>query len=556
MDPFLFYTASHPSQWKDIILIHQQFKELDQDRWVKEPGEFPHPWKKAYSRETIWDEERFGNIWGAVQVEPLVHPILMPRIAELTNWEPEDLWSLVWWNASMKNGLLVQRGPLDDEPSGSLVIRELLKMAQPDPELVEMGLKPEDLLIDTLPVPPMRRRRSLVLEEGLTTPEGMYQYLHLLLQKLHQYREYQKVREGKDDIWVRRMGEAYLRRQQEWFEKILISCEEKPQTRWEIEQKWDLSSERGQRHSLFENDQPDVPDLITPDMVVDDTIPASPNLYARQSKVPLAIVTLDKAKIWVQYTDHGLIYDLELNKFGTPIATRGDLVGMTGNPKRLGYSYVEHICILDHEQGKWIGQYKGLEMAYMEELGPEKAYLVDLERQQAIRLEEVIDYPLPSVRSRNGKYIWVEDKEALGGIYEARSGWLIFSPGFYGSGEEPPFLTREGELQTLSPAAWSIVEETLEEAVAEYRELEIEQSFQHNALGRRNGDWWLFFTNALWINDQAIWRTDMAITAAAFGPDCNTLYLANSRELIQLTLDPEGKVSHQHRLNMQENLSK
>ncbi len=551
MDPFLFYTARQPSQWKDIALIQKQFRSLPADQWVEVPGDYPNPWEKGRQRLSIWDEERFGQNWGALDIEPMVHPVMMHKIAKLTGRTEEDLWALVWWEVSFKKGKLINRDPLDDEPSGCRVILDLLKKVKPTAEMIELGLDATDLLLDTLPIPPLNRRKSLRLRDGVEAQPGMIQYLHLLIQKLHQFREYKKHRTGKKDIWVRRMEEAFLRRQQEWFVKIMIAVKsQRTPSRWEVEEEWELEYARGEGPSIFYPALPDVPDLITPDMVVDDSPPASPDLYLKQRNIPLAICVLEENKLWLQFADHGFVYDLTKLESRKAIPTKGNLIGMAKKGRHLAYSYVEHICLLNLEREEWTDQYKGLQLIYMEELGAEKAYLVNLGRHQVLRLEEVVDFPMPAVRTREGDFIWVEDKEALGGIYDTEKGWLVFSPGIFEMGEFPPLLTNSGELQNLSPAAWSIVEETLEESTAEYRSLEMQHTFQHNAFGRRDGDWWLFFINALLVNNRPVWRTDMAITAAAFGPACKTLYLANSDILVQITLGPKGSIINRKELKL------
>lgn len=553
MDPLLFYSASDSSQWREIALIQTEFKAYPLERQVQEVGEYPHPWKTDYTANTLWDEKLLGESWAALATEPMIHPLVMPKISQLLNLLEDDLWALAWWKVSKRKKKLVHRDPLDKEPSGIHVIQKLLAKATADGELIQAGLTPLDLVTNAIPIPPLKLRLKENLASGVTIQPGMFQYLHLMVQKLTLFRDYRKEQAGKKNVWDKREEEAHLCRQQEWFEKILLLNEvgSTLTSRWNIEEEWEIASAGGSVSSGFDPQQPEAPDLITPDMVVDDWEIDSPELYAKQSRVPLALSVLDEGRLWMQFQDKGRVMDLKTGKMSNEFSTKGELIGWAGKTDWLGYKYVEHICLLDLGAEKWKDAYKGLRFAFVEELGNERPYLVDISRQQAIQLEEILDYPMPPLRSGDGKFVWAEDKEAHGGIYDTETGWLIFSPGYFDSDLTPRLLTKAGELQALSDAAWDIVEETLEEAADKYRNLEIPLEYQQNSFGRREGSWWFFFMNTLWINDQPIWRTDQPITAAAFGKDCKCLYLANSQELTLLDLDEQGVMTEINSISLQ-----
>lgn len=544
MELSLFFTATQPDQWLEVVKAHQALKTLGPMQWVILAGEIPNPWRETPLAGTLWDSTRFQNDWGVLKTGPLIHPLLVPLIAsQLGNWQEEDVWAVTRWKARLRDGRLIPKEFMDQGTSGVVLLKELLDRTEPSQELAALGLHPSDLVFDHIPVHPIALRMAQELEPGVYTQRGDLQYLHQLIEVSQMLTNNETHNaSSKEEQWYEGVREFLFRKQQELFEKILLFHQVYPQpNRWEVEHEWLLSAPLEKDDVLMNFEEVELPDIITPDMVEEDWEEnGSINQWYQKREVPIAVLPLDNGKVWVQYVDQGKILNLNTQEWSSEAPTKGELIGFVGIPKVLGFKIYEQICLYNWELEKWVSNSKGIQLCYMEELSPEKAFLVNMSRHQVVKLEEVYDYPLSAVRSRDGKYIWVEDKNAAGGIYHVDSGWHLFNPGHLDANIYPPLLTRSGTVQPLSMPAQEVMEETLIEATEEYRKLELEYDPQQDALGRRNEQWWLFFLNTLWIDGKPIWRIDIPITAAAFDDECQQLYLANKSELLLLSLDDEG----------------
>jgi hypothetical protein len=78
--------------------------------------------------------------------------------------------------------------------------------------------------------------------------------------------------------------------------------------------------------------------------------------------------------------------------------------------------------------------------------GHEESYLVDPRRGLYRRLFEVADYPALEAISPDGRFVWVEDKERSGGVYEVERGVRVLVPEALAIGS-PPLLERDGRLE-------------------------------------------------------------------------------------------------------------
>ena len=451
--------------------------------------------------------------------------------------EVKDVLDLLWWRTTLKGGQFQERNSLDDSPSGAPLLLELLK----DQVDLALGVDIEDMVVTHLPIPPLTDRQGIQVHEGISRRPGMDIYLSLMQANQFLLRNSGEVYSDLDTIWAQRMEEVTHQRLQDWFEKLWYSCH--PETggsRWEAERQAIILRFQENSELLPDVYDPDPPDMITPEMVQETWMEDASDKFALQRVIPLAILEVQDQLLWLQYVDRGELRDPGNGRIVYTLDTKGELIGLAGEDHLLAFHFLEQVLVFDLQSRSWREHYGGMELVYMEELTPEKAYLVDIGRQQTLRCEEVIDYPMPPIRTRDGRFIWIEDKEASGGIYDTRSGWIIFNPGDLDSIESMYFLDREGKMQELSEAAWDILEETLSDKIETYRQAEIEANFQQNALGLKDGKWWSFLGNALWINGDAIWRTDMPVTAAAFNGDTTRLYLANKDEMILITLNPDG----------------
>ena len=539
MDLWRFYTANSPSDWEEIIRIHAHLRGMGEDRKIDIPGELPHPWEEHQSTGTIWDSRQLVDEWGYMPIAPTLHPLLIAKVVQVLGMEEEDLLDLLWWRTSYQEGELVARNSLDGSPSGAPQILDLLtKRAS------VLEIEVEDFVMTRLPVPPLSERNSIPIEEGVQRRPGLEIYLNLIQGSQLLLRNSDQVFEDMDTVWIKRTEKITHQRLQDWFEKLWYSCHAQTGlTRWEAESQAIMMRDDRDPELASEIYAPYPPDMITPEMVQETWEEEDYENYLLLQAIPLAILEVTEQQLWLQYIDRGELIDLSTFEVAFSLPTKGELIGLSGGDYLLAFRFLEHVLVYDLNAQKWLEHYGGVDLVYIEELSPENAYLVDIKRQQTLLCEEVIDYPMPSIRTRDGKFIWVEDKEASGGIYDTDSGWPVFNPGGLDNTENILFLDRQGALHALSSGAWEILRETLIEKVSAYQEIDLDAVFQQNALGLKERKWWFFLDNALWVNGDAIWRTDMPVTAAAFNRDVTKLFLANKDELMVIALSPDGKPS-------------
>jgi hypothetical protein len=95
--------------------------------------------------------------------------------------------------------------------------------------------------------------------------------------------------------------------------------------------------------------------------------------------------------------------------------------------------------LLDLAQGQWMsGRVGDFPRGLMRE-EHEQAFIVDVPRDRERPAEAVADYPALNVSTPDNRFVWLEDKEGGGGIYECASGELVATLSF----DAPPDLEED-----------------------------------------------------------------------------------------------------------------
>lgn len=534
------YFSSNPEHAEEI-LRHTLFLK---NSGLESPSatNYPGGWNTPYLDESIWDERLFSEKdgpskgWGMIDVGYVVHPALYNLIGQLLGIEKQEVRNIAWWQSTYQEGGLVGLSNIDNRPSGGRLLKDMLS-AIPQPGFLEkLGVEASDLVFSLVAVPPLKDRLPIAAPGGVQRPSELSVLLNHLAWKTPL---------GNSNLEEESYGWLMERNAvlgiQVIFERLVHQVESAQGCgRWETEQLWVNQLPVGPEGSWQPEDMgQDFPEVITPDMVPEEWEEEDLGDRHAVRNVPLRLLDAENGSLWIQFPNRLTRFDLVESKVVQEIETLGELLGKTKTGK-LAYRLHGQLSLLDVETGKWVLDHSGEGFIYREDTESERATLVNFSTYQSLRLLEVLDYPICGVMDASGKYIWVEDKERQGGVYELETGCLVLSPGTFAFHDEPLFLNREGALIVLSRAAMEIMEETLADAVEGFREMDIVSSMEQAAFCIRNNRWWFFAFNSLWIQGQETWRIDKAITAAGFSNDGTQLFLSNDKELRVLLLDPEG----------------
>lgn len=165
--------------------------------------------------------ERWAHIESPVG---LVHPLLFPRIAALLGLEIEEVDALVRGLVSLEAGQILRpalgQDPLHfrtdrrDRP-GAEQLREHLRELAPDPEMLALGLRPEDLILDTIPITPPGLRPLQEMTGGQRLPGWESLAFKSLVGAILRLRRLNEL----DAPWIIRLNE--VNRLQRLFETLL-----------------------------------------------------------------------------------------------------------------------------------------------------------------------------------------------------------------------------------------------------------------------------------------------------------------------------------------------
>lgn len=535
--------------WRGILRLVEAVKGRGEAARVTQIGRYPNGWTPEDVSGSIWDPDIFEAqlpykplAWGYIRVRHVVLPAFFEPIGDLLGLTPEQVRLIAWWRGTVVNGRYQPLAFPTDDRSGPRFIRDLLERLGTHELPLSLPCHPADLVLDCLPVPPLALRPGIPLAQGrsMAPPEDSLFNALLFQSKILDFfweeveGEPESLRmlfEQQNYLPVQRMAEqlAYL---YDSGERI---------TRWEFEAIWASSLPAGVEDSGFsDGEETEMPDLIDPDVYTEDWGDVDMKRWVQIRQVPLGIVFTPDGSTALQFKDRIEFQSTPPWGGDKSLGTAGQLIAADEGHNHLYYSYLSGISILDLSTGKWLKTFPDKGFRYLDTSLFDEPCLIDLEHKRAIRLLEVREAPKIAVPCRDGQYLWVQDGEANGGIYQLETGWLVVDFGFLDLEEDPPFLTREGDLLRLSVAAMEIMEEELEKSALEYLRMDVGEEAQPFALALEVGSWWIFAFNTLWIDFKAVWRTDMPVTAAGFAPGSRTLVLGNRDEIRTFDLDAKG----------------
>lgn len=553
MHPEQFYTDT-PDQWREVLRFAKVLKQgLSRGR-VRTVA--PYPNGAPPMEGSIYDPLLFGRVddpnfegWGLIRVHHVVHPACMVKIAELLKLTVEQVRSIAWWQGTIwPDGRYAPRPFMTGLRSGPGLLRKQLERISFDSEMADLGLHPRELVLDVLPVPP-RHFRPPVEAPGKLFRAGSDDMLYNAMVLQAGIIDFFSENKGEESAALQLLFEEQsVLPLQQLLEQLIHSYRMgRDRSRWELEVAWRLALPENDRVQT-EQDRPEFPDYALPEMLPVEIDREEVRLWLQQIKTPVRLLNLDADRLLVQYLDRSEIRRIPDWTLLGQWETRGALLGISQDEDHLVYFHLGHLLVYVISTATWLESWTGEGFVFADAFEHETAYLVNLDAEEIIRLLEVNDTPWSVVRSRNGKYIWLEDRDANGGIYGCESGWLLAEPGFLELRQDPPFLSPEGQVMVLSSSAMEIMEEALVEQTAIYDALDMGNRVQQSAFELRANQWWIFAFNILWINREPIWRTDMPITAAAFDDGGQHLYLANRDELRVLRLNGRGHPEHVQRI--------
>ncbi len=87
-----------------------------------------------------------------------------------------------------------------------------------------------------------------------------------------------------------------------------------------------------------------------------------------------------------------------------------------------GPRYCRAVHVLDLKKGSWCSTLPDDCLGVVAEEDLEEVHLIDVRTGRTARLGELSDYPVVLTSSPDGKWIWAEDKNGAGGIFDAKTG--------------------------------------------------------------------------------------------------------------------------------------
>lgn len=549
MQPGEFFT-DRPEQWRMVLDFVRRVKEGRSAGCASETGRFPSAWQEGKTKNTIWDSELFGDLeggkenarWGHLQVHHAVHPVCFGPIGELLGLSAEEVRLICWWRGTVIEGEYASMSFPTDHASGPRFLKELLSKLPLEDLPFSLDVHPSELVFDVLPIPPrwMRPPKAAHGQTLRPAPEDLLFNALVFQSKIVEFfwededEEVPSLRllfEHQSSMPIQRLLEQVVH----------LYRSPKGGNRWDFERSWSLNLPAGEGEEGVYGEDPEMPDVIHPGILSQEWEDENMALWVRKRQVPLKLFPIGDGRLFVQFEDRILVLGgLEGDLLKT-VSTFGQLLGLAEDEAHLYYKYFGQLCILNLDSEVWLEGIPAESFRFIDSFELEGTFMGDVRRGQVMQLGEVKDEPYLLARCREGRFVWVEDRDVNGGIYDLKTGWLEMDLGLLEAEEAPPLLGRDGKLAQLSPAAMEIMEETLAEAAQRYRELKIREKASQHALALIGGHWWIFAFNTLWVDMRPVWRVDMPVTAAAFDKNGRRLFLANMDEARSIEMDVQGR---------------
>jgi hypothetical protein len=382
-------------------------------------------------------EERFAHLDIPV---PVLHPSLMELVAGALGWSEEDVRDVVFLRAWVDEEGRIHRDPPGEDhcdhlaQKGTPVVREELSKVTTGPVVDALraeGFKPEDLLIQRVPVVPPGDRPLVTMPGGHAMPgpdnlayasliehrNRMLRLIELNAPEIIQVHEAATLNERFAALWARMSGEP-------------------AKTAWEVDREDD--DEEGA-------DKPAGPITLPPEDVESFFTITKPPDPTR----PVSGAILEDGSVLLQYS-YVILHVSKTGRILRAIPAVGHQILATSADSRLVLTQRIGLHLYDLREGRWSTEVPSdLPCVFMDE-AQEQAFLVDAKKGGGRILHEVGDYPDLYTTSPDGRFIWVEDKERSGGVFSAETALCVLMPSEMRISEDLPSILRaDGTRLTL-----------------------------------------------------------------------------------------------------------
>jgi hypothetical protein len=377
-------------------------------------------------------EERFAHVDIPV---PVLHPALAKLVAEALSWSEADVRDVVFLRAWIDEAGRVHPNGTEDryehlDRRGASIVRERLadiSSGELADTLRAEGFKPEDLLIQRVPVVPPGDRPLVSMPGGHAMPgpdnlaysslierrNRMARLLELNAPEIILAHEAAAVNERFAALWAQMSGERSA-----------------TMAAWQMDPDEDEAQEG--------SDTPGSPVSIPPDDLEGSfTKPPDPTR-------PVSGAILEDGSVLLQYS-YAILHIAKTGRILRVIPAVGHQILATTADSRHVLTQRIGLHLYDLREGRWSTEVPDeLPCVYMDE-AQEQALLIDTKKGGGRMLHEVADYPDLYVSSPDGRFLWVEDKERSGGVFSAETALCVLLPGELRISEEvPSVLRRDG----------------------------------------------------------------------------------------------------------------
>jgi hypothetical protein len=407
--------------------------------------------------------------WAHIEVNLYVHPAVVPLIAKTLGWKEEQVWAVAQFEAGY---VWDEIAPIEDRDeavagySGPEILLRELGTTDPLVRLRSLGLKNTDLIFSKVPVPPLSFRPKQVQPGGAKIGGPA----NFCLEAIAWHTQLYEFIEGKEE---RRYLDFYIQR----YFSAMTGAIASPDS-----------------FSLFKT----VP-LYSEFNIEWEDGTASVEMDNPGEPGPEAMMFIDDHRLLVLNAPGLVIYDweekLQLRRFQFPDY---HLIGLNNSRTTALFTTGAGLGQFNLKNGNW---QKGFisDMNYVaQDYDADVGLLCDWANGHALRLWRVPDNPWVEAYSADHRYLWLQDREGNGGVFDLFSG-LPVHPMFAENEEEIPDTGEAGQHPAPGRGA---------------------------ALGLYKEKWLMFANNILFYAGKPIFESEWEVTAACFDPSGTRLAMS------------------------------
>ncbi len=500
-------------------LYNEKFIYFGQPKWGSRIEEFND--KEKEELITLLESDRVY-----IKTPPLIHPAFTEKIAEILNFSQTELLSLANYDSSFIDNKFVKRNPFEIPiNSGPYFIKKLLEAKESLLTINNETIDVSQLLITRVPLFPLKKRVFLkdVFDYSVPGVDNVnYQLILLISSRLLEDQEHE------DSFFAN--SYKFL---QQCFEELIVAVQYNFQNnRWDTLKK---IKELRKIKSIEENDKK-IKKIEKPSQE-SLFLPLYREYWLTQSNtIPVDTMIIDESRLCVQFQDRIIFYDFLNHKEEEIVVVpcyQLEQVSLGKNVIQFyGCQNVDKHQINDFIQYNFLtrqwftGELEGL--SYIElshEIESQK--LVDYKCNIDIFLHELSDYPTKKIRSVCGKYMWINDKFGIGGLYDLNSGLCVVY-----ADDTDELLDSEIPLYKFKEFS-----DLIENDQELKKILSIQQKnsrFDLGALVIIDQEWIMLYDHVVYVNKKEVFEIDFMYTSATFSFDASKLFLINQKSLLIL----------------------